>query len=156
MEQLSIRNDPTLSPGWDHARARSDEIFSLLPVPVLLERPIPERHRFLFYLGHLEAFDWNLLGVRSWGLASPQPELDRLFAFGIDPQEGDRPNDAASDWPEPKAVFAYVRRTRESLDEHRLRLVGPESRSTPPDGRGFGSVRPMTTGACFRWPSSIA
>ncbi len=25
------------------------------------ERPVPERHRIIFYVGHLEAFDWNLI-----------------------------------------------------------------------------------------------
>ena len=44
------------------ARARTDEIFRILKPEALYERPIPERHRLVFYLGHLEAFDWNLIG----------------------------------------------------------------------------------------------
>ncbi len=43
------------------ARRRSDALFSLVRPGSLYERPIPERHRIIFYVGHLEAFDWNLL-----------------------------------------------------------------------------------------------
>ena len=34
----------------------------------LYERPIAERHRIIFYMGHLEAFDWNLFHERAFGL----------------------------------------------------------------------------------------
>jgi hypothetical protein len=43
------------------ARLQTDGLFSLLAPEALHERPIPERHRLIFYLGHLEAFDWNLV-----------------------------------------------------------------------------------------------
>ena len=43
------------------ARQRSDELFAVVRSEALYERPIPERHRIIFYIGHLEAFDWNLL-----------------------------------------------------------------------------------------------
>ena len=36
--------------------------FRLVRPDSMYERPIPERHRIIFYLGHLEAFDWNLIG----------------------------------------------------------------------------------------------
>ena len=49
------------------ARVRTDEIFRIVRPNSLYERPIPERHRIIFYLGHLEAFDWNLLRERSSG-----------------------------------------------------------------------------------------
>ena len=81
------------------ARQRSDEIFRLVRGDSLYERPIPERHRIIFYLGHLEAFDWNLLHDRVVDLKSFQPEFDRLFAFGIDPVGGGLPDDRPSDWP---------------------------------------------------------
>ena len=43
------------------ARRRSDALFNILRSDSMYERPIPERHRIIFYVGHLEAFDWNLL-----------------------------------------------------------------------------------------------
>src|ERR1700691_1947797 len=69
------------------ARRRSDALFALVRSDFLYERPIPERHRIIFYVGHLEAFDWNLLNeyAGGFGLKSVNPALDRLFAFGIDP-----------------------------------------------------------------------
>ncbi|HEY6549146.1 MAG TPA: hypothetical protein VI589_14615, partial [Vicinamibacteria bacterium] len=43
------------------ARAETDALFALVRDEAFYERPIPQRHRLVFYLGHLEAFDWNLL-----------------------------------------------------------------------------------------------
>ena len=71
------------------ARQRSDELFSMVRADALYERPIPERHRIIFYLGHLEAFDWNLLHESILGRKSFHPEFDRLFAFGVDPVGAD-------------------------------------------------------------------
>ena len=45
----------------DQARAETDRLFDHVKPEFLYERPIPERHRIVFYIGHLEAFDWNLL-----------------------------------------------------------------------------------------------
>ena len=67
------------------ARLRTDELFRVVREEALYERPIPERHRIIFYVGHVEAFDWNLLGDRAFGLRSFQRTFDQLFAFGIDP-----------------------------------------------------------------------
>jgi len=66
---------------------------------ILYERPIPERHRIIFYVGHLEAFDCNLLGKHGFGVDGFHPALDRLFAFGIDPVSSGLPSDLPSDWP---------------------------------------------------------
>ncbi len=99
------------------ARRRSDEVFSLVRDQSLYDRPIPERHRIIFYVGHLEAFDWNLLHENIFGLKSFHPEFDRLFAFGIDPVGGGLPSDQPSDWPAPGVVRDYVTRIRTALDE---------------------------------------
>src|ERR1700682_1425206 len=90
------------------ARQRTDELFRIVRPEALYERPIPERHRIIFYIGHLEAFDWNLLGERVFGLKSFHPEFDRLFAFGIDPVGGGLPDDQLSDWPRREQVSEYV------------------------------------------------
>jgi len=99
------------------ARLRSDELFSVVRTEFLYERPIPERHRIIFYIGHLEAFDWNLLGKNFFGLESFHPAFDRLFAFGIDPVGGGLPSDQPSDWPSLSEVRGYVTRIRAALDE---------------------------------------
>jgi ergothioneine biosynthesis protein EgtB len=98
------------------ARAQSDELFEIVRPEALYDRPIPERHRIIFYLGHLEAFDWNLL-LEPLGLASFDPDFDRLFAFGIDPVEGGLPDDEPKDWPSLEKVRRYTARLRNSLDD---------------------------------------
>ena len=43
------------------ARVGTDALFGLVRPEAFYERPVPERHRIIFYLGHLEAYDWNLI-----------------------------------------------------------------------------------------------
>jgi gamma-glutamyl hercynylcysteine S-oxide synthase len=97
------------------ARCQTDGLFDIVRLDSLYERPIPERHRIIFYLGHLEAFDWNLLRERVLGLRTSSPELDRLFAFGIDPVDGGLPADKPSDWPSVNQVRGYNDRIRKSM-----------------------------------------
>ncbi|MET0229527.1 MAG: SUMF1/EgtB/PvdO family nonheme iron enzyme [Rhodanobacteraceae bacterium] len=97
------------------ARRRTDGLFNLITPARLSERPIPERHRFVFYLGHLEAFDWNLLSTRIEG-RRPDAELDALFAFGIDPVGGGLPNESASEWPDITRIRAYNHDVRHAID----------------------------------------
>src|SRR5580704_5689986 len=99
------------------ARRRSDGLFAVVKPDSLYERPIAERHRIIFYVGHLEAFDWNLFHERVLGLKSFHPEFDRLFAFGIDPVGGGLPTDQPADWPSIAAVQDYVRKIRGALDD---------------------------------------
>src|SRR6201993_1509090 len=99
------------------ARRRSDALFEIVQRDAMYDRPIPERHRIIFYVGHLEAFDWNLLHENVLGLKSFHPDFDRLFAFGIDPVGGGLPSDQPSDWPSLEAVQEYVARIRGALDE---------------------------------------
>src|SRR3979411_369394 len=98
------------------ARSLSDEIVEVVRAHALYERPIPERHRIIFYLGHLEAFDWNLLRERILGLKAFDADLDKLFAFGIDPVNGALPSDQPRDWPSAADARRYVKRIRESID----------------------------------------
>jgi iron(II)-dependent oxidoreductase len=98
------------------ARTQTDALFDLVTPDALYERPIPERHRIIFYLGHLEAFDWNLLRERITKANAFDPELDRLFAFGIDPVDGGLPSDQPADWPAQAQIEQYRNRVRTSLD----------------------------------------
>jgi gamma-glutamyl hercynylcysteine S-oxide synthase len=99
------------------ARRETDELFDIVRPGAIYERPIPERHRIIFYIGHLETFDWNLLRDRLLGVEPFAPELDRLFAFGIDPVGGGLPNDEPSDWPSLPQVREYNRHLRETIDD---------------------------------------
>jgi gamma-glutamyl hercynylcysteine S-oxide synthase len=117
-----------------NARQQSDHLFALVKPDALYERPIAERHRIIFYRGHLEAFDWNLFHERVLGLKSFHPEFDRLFAFGIDPVGGGLPTDQPADWPSIAAVLDYVRNIRALLDE---KLADALLDSPPPASQGF-------------------
>jgi len=99
------------------ARSVTDELFRTVRTDALYDRPIPERNRIVFYIGHLEAFDWNLIAGHVLGLGAAHKELDRLFAFGIDPVEAGLPRDLPADWPRLSEITSYNRRVREELDE---------------------------------------
>src|SRR3954451_7992847 len=111
---LTVQTDATVAQllaRISDARSKSDALFEIVRTAAMYDRPIPERHRIVFYLGHLEAFDWNLLGG-----GALDPALDRLFAFGIDPPPGELPSDQPSDWPAIEEVARYCRRVRDEVD----------------------------------------
>ena len=115
--QKDVAIEQSLLEQVSDARRRSDALFDIVRSDAMYDRPIPERHRIIFYVGHLEAFDWNLLHENVFGLKSFHPEFDRLFAFGIDPVGGGLPSDQPADWPSLVTVREYVRTIRSALDE---------------------------------------
>ena len=114
--QLKHSTSPDLLSSLADSRAITDKLFDVPLHEALYDRPIPERHRIVFYIGHLEAFDWNLLGTYAFEAKSFHPEFDKLFAFGIDPVDGGLPFDQPSDWPRLEEVHQYNQRVREELD----------------------------------------
>jgi formylglycine-generating enzyme required for sulfatase activity len=94
-------------------RARSRELFSMLPEDTYYERPIELRHPIVFYDGHLPGFSFNTLVKKAAGGPSIDPRLETLFARGIDPpspQSGfggtsPRPN---AGWPDRETVRDFV------------------------------------------------
>lgn len=112
----------TLASELNAARAATDALFDLLDPAALYTRPVPERHRLIFYLGHVEAFDWNLFSQHALDRPSFHPSFDKLFAFGIDPEPGRAPADVPGDWPSEAEVRSYAARVRNELDAHSSRL----------------------------------
>jgi iron(II)-dependent oxidoreductase len=98
------------------SRAITDALFPVIRPDALYDRPIPERHRLIFYLGHLEAFDWNLIGGAS-GVKPFHADFDKLFAFGIDPVDGGLPTDQPQDWPSEREIRDYNAQVRAQLDQ---------------------------------------
>ena len=99
------------------ARSRTDLIFSQFSPQALYERPISERHRVIFYLGHLEAFDWNQICRWTLGHSSFHPTFDSLFEAGIDPEVGSCQEDTPKDWPSIEEVQEYSAKVRHYVDE---------------------------------------
>jgi len=98
------------------ARAKTDALFRIIDRQALFDRPIRERHRLIFYVGHLEAFDWNLIWKGAFEREPFHEGYDRLFAFGIDPVDGKLPSDQSHDWPSSGEVRDYCGRVRRVLD----------------------------------------
>jgi iron(II)-dependent oxidoreductase len=99
------------------ARLESDRLFSILKHEALYKRPIAERHRVIFYIGHLDGFDSIQICREALGINSPDTELDALFQAGIDPDSAHLPVDKPSDWPSLERVKEYANRCRRSVDE---------------------------------------
>jgi gamma-glutamyl hercynylcysteine S-oxide synthase len=114
------------------ARNQTDRLFEIVRADSLYERPIPERHRIAFYLGHLEAFDLNLFRPHFSALKPFAPEFDKLFAFGIDPVGGGLPKDRPEDWPELAQILSYRKRVRHTLDAAIQSLDFPNGNPSDP------------------------
>ena len=71
--QLDNRNELLLR--LAESRSVTDDLFRIVRTEALYDRPIPERHRIVFYIGHLEAFDWNLIAGQALGLRACSPGI---------------------------------------------------------------------------------
>ncbi len=99
------------------ARKQTEQLFSALLPAYLYERPIAERHRVIFYLGHLEAFDYIQICRESLGQAALHPSFDSLFQAGIDPDSSHLPSDTATDWPSLDQINQYINKARQEVDQ---------------------------------------
>lgn len=116
-DETDSREDvPELLSELLRARRCTDALFELITEEALYCRAIPERHRLAFYMGHLEAFDWNLVCHRVCAQPPLHKRFEELFAFGIDPVDGALPCDGRSEWPELAALFDYRGQARAAID----------------------------------------
>ncbi len=108
------------SPGLDRARLlewfkrnreRSASLFALIDEDAFYDRPIPLRHPFAFYEGHLPAFNFMTLNQRGLGEPAIDPTLEKLFERGIDPASSDdaRRHERA-EWPTREVVQRFAAR----------------------------------------------
>lgn len=109
-------------------RERSANLFALIDEDAFWQRPIPLRHPFVFYEGHLPAFSFLTLNERALGEAPLDPVLERLFERGIDPGSVDvaRAHER-SDWPSRPEIERFGRACDERVIAalERARLVDP-------------------------------
>lgn len=90
-------------------RKRTADIFALVSDDAFYDRPIPLRHPFVFYEGHIPAFSHNTLNVRGLGEQPVDADLQKLFERGIDPgSAGEAKKHDRSDWPDPKRVAEFA------------------------------------------------
>ncbi len=90
-------------------RQRSVDIFSLVDERAYYDRPIPLRHPFAFYQGHIPAFSFFTLNEHSLGEAPVDPGLEKLFERGIDPEsESAAAAHAPNQWPDKQQIEAFA------------------------------------------------
>ncbi len=102
---------------WRAARTATRRFFDeTLKVGAYEARPIPLRHPFVFYEGHLTTFGVNKILRGALGRPGIDAGLERLFERGIDPpaEGGGQPDER---WPSRAAVTAYVRRADAAVEE---------------------------------------
>ncbi len=99
-------------------RRRSAEIFSFVNDEAFYTRPIPLRHPFAFYEGHLPAFSFLTLNERALGEAQLDPVLEKLFERGIDPGSvGDARRHERNDWPSRAEIAAFGKACDERVEQ---------------------------------------
>ncbi len=127
-----------LCEAYDQNRRRTHLLFDLIAPEAYEDRPIPLRHPFVFYEGHIPGFSFLTLVRYALGGKAIDEELERLFQRGIDPASlSDAQAFAPGDWPSRDRVQAFAEecdaRVREALRHARLddpsnpRLVRAES-----------------------------
>jgi ergothioneine biosynthesis protein EgtB len=114
---------------WD----RSDRILGMLHPDALHARPIPLRHPFVFYLGHLPAFAWNQIGKGVLQRPPRHAGFDELFERGIDPPDtgdGAPAQDPPARWPDIDAILSYRDGVRQAVLASLPELAGRAPRDT--------------------------
>jgi gamma-glutamyl hercynylcysteine S-oxide synthase len=102
-------------------RRRTAWLFDLLHEDAHYDRPLPLRHPFIFYEGHIPAFSFITLCDRALGEAKIDQTLQRLFERGIDPGNlDDAKRQDRGDWPSRAGVDAFTK----ECDERVLRALG--------------------------------
>jgi iron(II)-dependent oxidoreductase len=95
---------------WYQAnRERSAALFGIIDPDVYYGAPIPLRHPFVFYEGHLPAFSFITLVRNALGEPSIDRRLEDLFNRGIDPDSLETARShRRTDWPARDGVRAFA------------------------------------------------
>ncbi len=126
------RVDRDLLQRWRDGRAFTRVLFDrLLPEDAWFENPIPVRHPFVFYEGHLAAFAVNTLVKGALGRPGVDAMLERLFERGIDPK--DEGEGATFAWPTRARVADYVRRAEAAIVDAIETIVRDAARNPQPE-----------------------
>jgi formylglycine-generating enzyme required for sulfatase activity len=97
-------------------RERSAQLFGLIDPAAYYSKPIPLRHPFAFYEGHLPAFSYLVLNERALGQDPLDTKFERLFERGIDPSSVSSARaHERTDWPAREEIEAFGRRCDERV-----------------------------------------
>ncbi len=108
--ETSLDRD-ALAAWYRRNRERSAQLFGLIAPEAYYSRPIPFRHPFAFYEGHLPAFSFLVLNERALGESAVDSGFEKLFERGIDPSTLVSARDhQRTDWPLREEIEAFGRR----------------------------------------------
>ncbi|HEY5350705.1 MAG TPA: DinB family protein, partial [Candidatus Lustribacter sp.] len=109
METLSLALDrAALIDRYRAGRARTAALFASIAPAAYYNAPIPLRHPFVFYDGHLPGFAYMVLHERALHGRPIDPRLELLFERGIDPSTIDLADrHRRDDWPERADVRRF-------------------------------------------------
>ena len=129
LSQVQLLDRDALADWYKRNRARSARLFALIAPDAYYDHPIPLRHPFAFYEGHLPAFSFLIVNERGLGETPVDPRLEKIFERGIDPATlDDAARHARSHWPDKKEVEAFGR----ACDERVLAAIA-QARLVDPD-----------------------
>lgn len=80
------------------------------------KKPIALRHPLIFYFGHTATFFINKLVLAGLLKERINPELEAMFAVGVDEMSWDDLDEANYDWPRVDAVRDYRNKVRVAVD----------------------------------------
>jgi len=98
----------SLAAWFDVNRERSTEFFDTIAPEAYETRPIPLRHPFCFYEGHLPAFNVNTLLRRGLGDPPIDADAEMLFERGIDPEDESGVTERGRAWPSRIEIRSYA------------------------------------------------
>lgn len=110
-------------------RERSAQLFALIDPQTYYSRPIPLRHPFAFYEGHLPAFSFLTVNERALREEPVDPKYEKLFERGIDPGSADAARaHERHDWPTKQEIEAFGRKCDARLYDAiaNARLANPD------------------------------
>lgn len=89
-------------------RRRTAEIYATIAPEAYEDRPLPLRHPFVFYAGHIPAFAYITLVRDALGRPSLNTEFERLFNRGIDPRNAASPlAQKQFSWPDRASIERF-------------------------------------------------
>lgn len=96
---------------------RYEQLFETLACDAAyFEKPISLRHPLIFYYGHTATFFINKLLIAELVNERIDPQLESMFAVGVDEMSWDDLNDKHYPWPTVVAVQAYRDKVRAVVD----------------------------------------
>jgi len=90
-------------------RQRTADLFAAIAPEAYEDAPLPLRHPFVFYDGHIPGFAFITLVRDALGRPSVDPELEQLFNRGIDPRDAAvAAQHKRSAWPSRATIHAFT------------------------------------------------